>query len=73
MTYGADGLLNDVKGFYVRKRSDDRDVNAIARYVYDEKSGGFTRSASPEDVADFSASFSNRSRDLLVLQLQEVY
>ena len=47
MTYGADGLLNDVKGFYVRKRSDDRDVNAIARYVYDEKSGGFTRSAAP--------------------------
>ena len=35
MTYGADGLLNDVKGFYVRKRSADRDVNAIARYVYD--------------------------------------
>ena len=47
VTYGADGLLNDVKGFYVRKRSDDRDVNAIARYVYDEKSGGFTRSAAP--------------------------
>lgn len=45
VTYGADGLLNDVKGFYVRKRSDDRDVNAIARYVYDESPGDSARSA----------------------------
>lgn len=47
VTYGADGLLTDVKGFYIRKRSDDRDVNATSRYVYDAASGGFTRSAAP--------------------------
>ena len=33
-TYGADNLLNNVKGFYVRKRSDDRDVNSTSRYEY---------------------------------------
>lgn len=45
-TYGADALLNDVKGFYIRKRTDDLDVNANERYVY-ETASGFTRSASP--------------------------
>lgn len=45
-TYGADNLLNNVKGFYVRKRSDDRDVNSTSRYEYTQASG-FTRSASP--------------------------
>lgn len=45
-TYGADNLLNNVKGFYVRKRSDDLDVNSSARYVYTQASG-FTRNASP--------------------------
>lgn len=45
-TYGADNLLNNAKGFYVRKRSDDLDVNNTARYVYTQASG-FTRSASP--------------------------
>ena len=35
-----------MKGFYVRKRSDDRDVNSTSRYVF-ATSGGFTRSAAP--------------------------
>ena len=46
VTYGADALLKNVKGFYVRKRSDDRDVNSTSRYVF-ATSGGFTRSAAP--------------------------
>ena len=46
VTYGADALLKNVKGFYIRKRSDDMDVNATARYVYATTSG-FTRSAAP--------------------------
>lgn len=45
-TYGADNLLNNAKGIYVRKRSDDLDVNASARYMYTQASG-FTRNASP--------------------------
>lgn len=45
-TYGADNLLSNVKGFYVRKRSDDLDVNSSARYVFDA-SNGFRYSASP--------------------------
>lgn len=43
-TYGADNLLSNAKGIYVRKRSDDLDINATARYVYDN---GFKYSASP--------------------------
>lgn len=43
--YGADALLNNAKGFYVRKRSNDADVNS-ACYVY-EKANGFKRNAAP--------------------------
>lgn len=44
--YGADGLLDNCKGMYVRKRSDDLDVNSAPRYVYD-LSNGFKFSANP--------------------------
>jgi len=43
--YGADALLGNAKGFYVRKRSNDADVNS-ACYVY-EQANGFKRSAAP--------------------------
>lgn len=46
VTYGADALLTDVKGLYIRKRSDDTDVNSAFRYEYTATSG-FTRSAAP--------------------------
>lgn len=44
--YGADNLLSGAKGFYIRKRSDDLDVNKSPRYLYDA-SNGFRYSASP--------------------------
>lgn len=34
-SYGADNLLNGAKGIYVRKKSDDRDVNGSPLYQYD--------------------------------------
>lgn len=48
-TYGADGLLKNAKGFYVRKRSDDLDVNTNTRYVYETEDGNnaFKRNANP--------------------------
>lgn len=45
-TYGADGLMSNAKGFYVRKRTDDLDVNGSARYAY-QQANGFKYSASP--------------------------
>lgn len=44
--YGSDNLLDNAKGFYVRKRSDDLDVNKSPRYVFDP-SNGFKYSATP--------------------------
>lgn len=44
--YGADNLLSGAKGFYIRKRSDDLDVNKSPRYLYDA-SNGFKYCASP--------------------------
>lgn len=44
--YGPDNLLSNVKGFYIRKRTDDLDVNSSTRYVFDI-SNGFRYSASP--------------------------
>ena len=44
--YGADNLLSNAKGFYIRKRSDDLDVSGSPRYVFDA-SNGFRYSASP--------------------------
>ena len=44
--YGSDNLLDNAKGFYIRKRSDDLDVNKSPRYVFDP-SNGFKYSASP--------------------------
>ncbi len=38
-TYGPDGLLGNVKGMYVRKRSDDAHVNSAARYAYSQGYG----------------------------------
>lgn len=48
--YGADNLLGDVKGVYVRKRSDDLDLNNSPLYSsFDAmaKNGGFAYSAQP--------------------------
>ena len=45
-TYGADNLLSNAKGFYIRKRTDDRDINASPRYLFDA-SNGFKYCASP--------------------------
>lgn len=47
-SYGADNLLKDKKGMYVRKRSDDYDVNT-PQYVYNPKAsnGGFSFSGAP--------------------------
>lgn len=44
--YGPDNLLGNVKGMYVRKRTDDLDVNGSPRYVFNT-SNGFRYSASP--------------------------
>ncbi|WP_321480013.1 RagB/SusD family nutrient uptake outer membrane protein [uncultured Bacteroides sp.] len=48
-SYGADNLLKNKKGIYVRKRSDDLDVNASTLYSWaaTDKNGGFTYSAAP--------------------------
>ena len=45
-TYGADNLLTNAKGFYIRKRSDDLDVNSNARYKFSQ-ANGFKFSGSP--------------------------
>ncbi|MDE6693622.1 MAG: RagB/SusD family nutrient uptake outer membrane protein, partial [Muribaculaceae bacterium] len=44
--YGPDGLMANAKGMYVRKRSDDLDVNGSPRYAF-MASTGFKYSASP--------------------------
>jgi len=48
-SYGADNLLLNKKGLYVRKRSDDRDVNANPLYTWaaSDNNGGFAYSAAP--------------------------
>ncbi len=38
--YGADNLLSNVKGVYVRKKTDDKDVNSSSLYVYDGTATG---------------------------------
>lgn len=46
--YGADGLGNDYKGIYVRKRSDDADINKTPLYKYDNgTTNPFGASAAP--------------------------
>ncbi len=46
--YGGDNLLNNVKGMYVRKRSDDRDVNSpLYSWNVLASGGGFALSAAP--------------------------
>lgn len=47
-SYGADNLLANKKGMYVRKRSDDLDVNS-PQYAYDPdaRNGGFSFSGAP--------------------------
>lgn len=45
-TYGPDGLLGNVKGMYVRKRTDDLHVTGAYRYVFSQ-GNGFTFSAAP--------------------------
>lgn len=37
--YGSDNLMTGVKGMYVRKRSDDLDVNPSPRYIYSQETG----------------------------------
>lgn len=37
--YGSDNLGSNVKGMYVRKRSDDADVNKSQRYIYSTETG----------------------------------
>lgn len=44
--YGADALLSNAKGFYVRKRSDDADVNTPC-YIFENSGRDFKRSAAP--------------------------
>lgn len=45
-TYGADNLMSNVKGMYIRKRSDDLQVNTSPRYAY-EQANGFRYNANP--------------------------
>ena len=45
-TYGPDGLDGNVKGMYVRKRTDDLHVNTAFRYAYTQGTG-FKYSAAP--------------------------
>lgn len=45
--YGPDGLMDNVKGLYVRKRTDDFDVNPSPLYVFDKSNNGFKQSATP--------------------------
>ena len=48
-SYGADNLMSNKRGIYVRKRTDDLDVNSSPLYAYDNtsKNGGFAYSAAP--------------------------
>lgn len=49
-SYGADNLLNNTKGIYVRKRSDDLDVNGsplYANWAAAANVSGFVNSAAP--------------------------
>ncbi|MCI1681239.1 MAG: RagB/SusD family nutrient uptake outer membrane protein [Bacteroides sp.] len=48
-SYGADNLLSNKKGMYVRKRSDDLDVNSSSLYAWagTDTNGGFIYSAAP--------------------------
>lgn len=48
-SYGADNLLSNKKGMYVRKRSDDLDVNSGSLYAWagTDSNGGFVYSAAP--------------------------
>lgn len=45
--YGSDNLLANAKGMYVRKRSDDKDINGSPLYEFEASSRGFKRSAAP--------------------------
>ncbi|WP_297072944.1 RagB/SusD family nutrient uptake outer membrane protein [uncultured Duncaniella sp.] len=45
-TYGPDGLLGNVKGMYIRKRTDDLHVSGAYRYVFSQ-GNGFKFSAAP--------------------------
>lgn len=46
-TFGSDNLLSNAKGFYVRKRSDDLDVNSSPLYKWDLNDRRFGMSAMP--------------------------
>lgn len=46
-SYGADNLFTNVKGFYVRKRSDDADVNKSPCYIFENTGRSFKRNAAP--------------------------
>lgn len=47
-SYGADNLLSNKKGIYVRKRSDDLDVNSpLYSWSDSDNNGGFAYSSSP--------------------------
>lgn len=47
-SYGSDNLLANAKGMYVRKRSDDMDVNISPRYAFQQTAKlGFKQSAAP--------------------------
>lgn len=47
--YGADNLLSNVSGVYIRKRSDDYDINTSSFYNFNgiASNGGFAYSAQP--------------------------
>ena len=46
-SYGADNLFTNGKGFYVRKRSDDADVNKSPCYIFENTGRSFKRNAAP--------------------------
>lgn len=46
-TFGSDNLLSNAKGFYIRKRTDDYDINKTTSYVWDRDDRRFGMSAAP--------------------------
>lgn len=77
--YGSDNLLSGAKGFYIRKRTDDLDINSSSRYVFDA-SNGFRYSASPYMEIRYAEVLLNYAEaacgaghlDVAVAQLQKI-
>ena len=77
-SYAADGLLTNKRGIYVRKRTDDLDVNSTPLYVY--TSDGFKQSGVPYfeyRFAEFLLNYAEAAcgaghMDVAVEQLQRI-